>query len=468
MQASGDVSSRSTRKITFKLPDDVTYVAGDHLAVHPLNSLDKVIRFGTCFEEELGVAAESSGRRPTDGNLIVWQLQQPMAVETTEDGVTIPALLAFQTPNTLGSALQSSVDFSINESCLDSYVSLIVASLQDVPADGLSNELTEQNEKLTRLCNNVMSPDESVKEEGTALFLALYPTIIDFLESFKALLCVGGVAKERGPLIRLADVLVLLPKLRERYYSISSSPLDDPSLVSISVSVLHIKTSEGVCIQGICSNYLARLEPNLDRARISIRQSTFRGPKSATSSVVMVGPGTGLAPMIGFLRERALLLQASGEEKTEDVGACHLFFGCRTLEDRIYGTLVDAWEANGVLEHHLALSREPGKERAYVQDLLLSDGEEICRVLLQDDSHYYICGSAKVADACYEICICILRQHGRMSRVGAVQHLRKMRAANRWQYDLWGVFSGFQQTTLEPRSKQIFGAKKWLLSFSGG
>jgi hypothetical protein len=64
-------------------------------------------------------------------------------------------------------------------------VSLIVASLQDVPADGLSNELTEQKEKLTSLCNNVMSPDESVKEEGTALFLALYPTIIDFLESFK-------------------------------------------------------------------------------------------------------------------------------------------------------------------------------------------------------------------------------------------------------------------------------------------
>jgi hypothetical protein len=74
---------------------------------------------------------------------------------------------------------------------------------------------------------------------STALFLALYPTIIDFLESFKALLCVGGVAKEQGPLIRLADVLVLLPKLRERYYSISSSPLDDPSLVSISVGVTN-------------------------------------------------------------------------------------------------------------------------------------------------------------------------------------------------------------------------------------
>jgi hypothetical protein len=106
--ASGDVStSRSTRKITFKLPDDVTYVAGDHLTVHPLNSLDKVIRFGTCFEEELGVAAESSGRRPTDGNLIVWQLQQPMAVETTEDGVTISALLAFQIPWVLPYSLLS-------------------------------------------------------------------------------------------------------------------------------------------------------------------------------------------------------------------------------------------------------------------------------------------------------------------------------------------------------------------------
>lgn len=462
----GDISFRSTRKVTFKLPDGVTYLAGDHLAVSPMNSFDNVIRFVTCFEEELVGAAEDSGKRI---EAIYRQLQQPMIIETTEGGATFPAVLSFQTPATLASALQTSVDFSINESTLDSYVSLIMASLKKVPEGDLSHHLSVQRETLAKLCDTVTSSNASTRDEGTALFLARYPSIIHFLESFKALLCVGGVVKGQGPLIRLADVLVLLPKLRERYYSISSSPCDDPSLVSISVGVVHTKTSEGVSIDGVCSNYLARLRPTVDKAKISIRQSTFRGPKTVESSVIMIGPGTGLAPLIGFLRERELSI--SNETTTghpANMGVCYLFGGCRTLEDRIYGAEVDNWETNGVLEHHLALSRQPGEERTYVQDLLLKNGEEICRVLLQDDSHYYICGNAKVADACYEACVRILRQYGKMSRVGAVQHLRKMRANNRWQYDLWGVFSGFQQTTLDPRSKQIFAAKKWLLSFSEG
>ena len=62
----GDVDSRSTRKITFKLPDGVKYEAGDHLAVLPLNSLARVLRFGACFEEELGAAAKASGRLPDE------------------------------------------------------------------------------------------------------------------------------------------------------------------------------------------------------------------------------------------------------------------------------------------------------------------------------------------------------------------------------------------------------------------
>ena len=102
-----------------------------------------------------------------------------------------------------------------------------------------------------------------------------------------------------GKSIPLANVLSVLPRLQPRMYSISSSSLSSPGIVEITVGVVHTRTKAGVKSAGVCSNYLARLEPNKDRARISVRESGLRGPEDLVDTpMVMVGAGTGIAVRI--------------------------------------------------------------------------------------------------------------------------------------------------------------------------
>ena len=127
-----------------------------------------------------------------------------------------------------------------------------------------------------------------------------------------------------------------MTRIHERYYSISSTPNDNPYEVSISVGVVNIKTNEGVSVRGVlfCSNYLARLRPFIDLAKVSIRTSNFRGPKNTDSPVMMIGSGTGLAPLMGYLQDRAADLSERDPSEMNDLnGQCHLFYGCRTQED---------------------------------------------------------------------------------------------------------------------------------------
>ena len=86
------------------------------------------------------------------------------------------------------------------------------------------------------------------------------------------------------------------------------------SLVEVSVGVVHAHRKDGVHIEGVCSNYLARLKPMQKRACVSIRTSSFWGPKDILNTpMIMVGAGTGLAPMVGFL-EVKFALSVIGDE----------------------------------------------------------------------------------------------------------------------------------------------------------
>lgn len=107
----GDKDARSTRKITFQLPEGETYVSGDHLAVQPLNSMEIVHRFAACFKDEF--VASYQGSRDDCTDPVLWQMQRPFEVDCIEDGDTIPARLAFSTPASLGVALQLDIDFAI-------------------------------------------------------------------------------------------------------------------------------------------------------------------------------------------------------------------------------------------------------------------------------------------------------------------------------------------------------------------
>ena len=125
----------------------------------------------------------------------------------------------------------------------------------------------------------------------------------------------------------------LAPRMRPRYYSISSSPAATPHSLSITAAVVDAVAPCGRRHRGVATTHLAAMDPD-SRVTIpgALRTSTFRLPPDAAVPIVMIGPGTGLAPFRGFLQERAAQ-QANGAT----LGPALMFFGCRHPEhDFIY------------------------------------------------------------------------------------------------------------------------------------
>jgi cytochrome P450/NADPH-cytochrome P450 reductase len=147
--------------------------------------------------------------------------------------------------------------------------------------------------------------------------------------------------------------------MRVRQYSISSSPLWNPTHITVTFSVLDVPSMSKVArsFLGVGSNYLASMIPG-DRVQRSVRPSAaaFNLPEDPMTPVVMFCSGSGLAPMRGFIQERAVQ-KASGR----DVGEMLLFFGCRSPKSDFLYSESDLAEssAQGVVDIRPAFSRSP-------------------------------------------------------------------------------------------------------------
>lgn len=192
----------------------------------------------------------------------------------------------------------------------------------------------------------------------------------------------------------LASFINAQPRLAPRYYSLSSSPKFGPdrARATICVGLVSGTTAAGRPHLGPGSQTVHAARPG-DTILGTVRalQSKFRLPKDPATPVVMVGPGTGVAPMIGFLEERDALARAGAR-----LGPALLFFGCRNEEDYLFKDRLEAWLASGVLTGlHIAFSRpKDGAAKAYVQDLLAREAAAVWP-LLSSGGHVYVCGDAK-------------------------------------------------------------------------
>jgi sulfite reductase alpha subunit-like flavoprotein len=428
MLAIGHVShtnARSIRRITFKVPPGQTYETGDHISVQPMNSGASVERFLGCFRDELQRQARISCPS-ADIDLLQWQAEQIFDLEIKEGGIRRPADVVFRTPTTLETLLSRVLEFGMNMTVAKDLLRLCI----DVCQQEQSNR-EEMSEFLSAMVPVLMGNSDPER------FIARFPTVTHFFECFGFLLSTtDGVP----PLVTLGEVLVRLPRLQPRFYSISSSSKASPKDLSITVGVLNCETSQKVKFDGVCSNFLAGLRSGRDTAQISIRKSTFRLPQVLDCPIVMVSTGTGISPMVGFLHD---LVIAKSNGVT--IGEVHLFFGCRTEDEFLYREEIEHCVASGLVTLHLAVSRSEYQPKEYVQDLIRKMGSAFSELLMQPDTAYYVCGSARVAAECREAAIDGLREHEGLRDTQAVHHIEQMSLDNRWQSDIWGALLGNEQ-----------------------
>lgn len=384
-------SDRSTRHIEIELPGGVHYSAGDHLGVFPENPHDVV-----------AAIAERCGSRITD--VVVLHETAPLFAPSH------------------GSAAAG------NTSALPVGVPITVHDLLTHHLD-LMGPLSRR--ELRVLAEHCPCPPEAraildlASETGYPRdVLAPKLTLLALLLRFASISC------------PLPLLLSLRPLLKPRYYSISSSPRVLPQSCSITVG-LHLlaeDTASGERRTGTCSNYLAHCAPGTQvRMLVKDTRSAFRLPDDPGRDLILIGPGTGLAPLRGFLQERAA--QRRGGIA---VGQILLFFGCRRSDhDFLYRSELEALKQEGALSQlYVALSREPGQPRTYVQDLLLRHAEQVLP-LLDRGAAIYICGDARhMAPAVEATFVKLLVSRGLTATEAAAQ-IEAWKSTGRYLQDVW-------------------------------
>jgi len=226
-----------------------------------------------------------------------------------------------------------------------------------------------------------------------------------------------------------AELVSWLKPLQHRAYSISSSPKAHPGEVHLTVAAVRWMF-EGRAHRGVCSTFLADQEPEGAQAGIfMIPNTSFRVPEDDAAPMLMIGPGTGLAPFRAFLEER----RARGASGTN-----WLFFGDQhRASDFIYEDEIGAFSADGTLTRlDLAFSRDQ-TEKIYVQHRMIENGKDIF-ALLEDGGHFYVCGDAtrmaKDVDAALHS---IIETFGNMDADAAITYVNGLRKDKRYLRDVY-------------------------------
>lgn len=253
--------------------------------------------------------------------------------------------------------------------------------------------------------------------------------------------------------------------LQPRYYSISSSSSESPNIITVTAVTLqyHPEPTPERTVFGVNTNYMWAVhnalhgqeespisysvegpggkyfdrQGNVAKLPVHVRRSNFKLPADVSKPVIMIGPGTGVAPFRGFVRERVYQKQKLGKQ----VGPTILFFGCRrSAEDYLYA---DEWpalfsqldESSRIIT---AFSREKPEHKVYVQDRLRENGAEIWNLIFSSGAYVYICGDAKrMAKDVYRTLVDCAKQYGGYDDNQAVQFMSDLKAKGRYQEDVW-------------------------------
>jgi sulfite reductase (NADPH) flavoprotein alpha-component len=237
------------------------------------------------------------------------------------------------------------------------------------------------------------------------------------------------VARFQGASWTADEMVSLLDRLKPRLYSIASSPLVDPNRVDLVVGVVRYQV-QGAWRFGVASNFLASRMLSHEPVPIFVQPSHHFGlPADPTVPVIMVGPGTGIAPFRAFLHERKCM-HATGEN--------WLFFGDQhqKTDFLLEQELMEMKQSALLTRLSLAFSRDQS-ERIYVQHRMMEHREELWR-WLQRGAHFYVCGDAARMAGDVERCLIeIAAKCGGYNAEGAKSYVDDLRKSNRYQRDVY-------------------------------
>ena len=236
---------------------------------------------------------------------------------------------------------------------------------------------------------------------------------------------------KRFPTKLTAEQLVgLLRALSPRLYSIASAQSEVEEEVHLTVGVVRYPQEDGSVRSGGASSFLADRVQEGGEVRVFVEHNdNFRLPANPDTPLIMVGPGTGIAPFRSFIQER----DAQGAE-----GKNWLFFGNpHFTQDFLYQVEWQKYVKSGLLTKiDLAFSRDQDK-KIYVQDKLKAKGAEVWQ-WLQDGAHFYVCGDAnRMAKDVHEALVNIVAEYGGKSAEQAEEYVNELRRAKRYQRDVY-------------------------------
>ncbi|KAL8349120.1 hypothetical protein RB601_002045 [Gaeumannomyces tritici] len=332
------------RHVEIQLPSGVSYTAGDYLVVLPLNPTAGVDRAMRRF----GLARDAH-----------------ITIRSGGGHTTLPT----------GHAVSA-------HSVLSEYVELaqpatkrgVLALAEAAGADETTKE------RLLELAGDIYQAEVSARRVS----------VLDLLERFPSVELPFGA------------FLALLPPIRVRQYSISSSPLCDGRHATLTYSVVDETAEDGRRHQGIATTYLASLGPG-DHVHVAVRPShaAFHLPADGERTpVVCVAAGSGMAPFRGFVQERAAQLGAGRR-----LAPMLLFFGCRDpAVDDLYRDELDRWEQLGAVDVRRVYSRAPeanddeARGLRHVQELLWREAGEV-KSLWEAGAKVFVCGGRAAGEA---------------------------------------------------------------------